>query len=81
MNKTNAHLYLPLVRDLAAGLAIQVNRGTVDAPMWVYLDADDGEVAFTCPPHLYRVGPKRRARSLDEGPDSETLVPADARAD
>lgn len=58
MNRHNAHLYLPLVAALANGHTIQANRkGSGSEDNWVSLDADDGEVKFTCEPHLYRIHP------------------------
>lgn len=58
MNKTNAHHYLPHVRDLAEGHTLQANRGTDEAPRWEDLDANDGEVLFTCAPDKYRRKPE-----------------------
>lgn len=56
VNRLNAHLYLPLVQALAAGLTIQANRKLPDgSDNWVSLEADDGEVKFTCPPEGYRI--------------------------
>lgn len=54
MNKHNAAQYLPLVIALSEGKEIEANRGYEGNPIWEPV-SEDGEVLFTCAPHLYRV--------------------------
>lgn len=61
MNKHNAARYLPLVAALAEGRTIQANRGSPGEPQWENLEANEGEVHFTCVPELYRIAPDGRS--------------------
>lgn len=53
MNKQNARDYIPLLDALADG-ELQLNTGTVEFPMWQYID----EAHFNKSPILYRRKPK-----------------------
>jgi len=77
MNKKNAHLFLPLVQALAAGLTIRANRGTRDNPLWVRLEAEDGEVHFSCAPDLYDVDPDELAALVPGEPKAKEPVDVD----
>lgn len=55
MNASNAKDYLPLVKALAEGRAIQVNNGPLGS-IWEELN----EVAFDFPADQYRIKPEPR---------------------
>lgn len=57
MNRTNAHLYLPLVQALADGKQLQFHTaiyGQTDNYRW---DVIVGDVKFGLPPEKYRIKP------------------------